>query len=130
MNKSYNPTTIAPPYKNVYSHAVEIPRSARVLHLSGQLGVDPNGAIGADIEAQSEQVMQNIAAILESAGMSFQDVVKVNAYLLDATHVATFAQARTRYLAGARPAMTSVIVTALAAPGWLIEVDIVAARDD
>ncbi|MGE0238472.1 MAG: RidA family protein [Parvibaculaceae bacterium] len=130
MNKTFNPTRIAPPYKNIYSHAVEIAATSRTLHLSGQLGVAPDGSIPADIESQSELVMTNMAAVLAEAGMSFADLVKLNAYFLKVEHIPVFAGIRARHLAGARPAMTTVVVSALAAPGWLIEVDAVAAKAD
>jgi enamine deaminase RidA (YjgF/YER057c/UK114 family) len=127
MNTPHNPDTIAPPYKNIYSHAVEVRSGARTLYLSGSLGVAPDGTTPESIEQQSEFVMQNMAAVLASAGMSFKDLVKMNAYVLKVEYVPVFAAARGRHLNGARPAMTTVVVPALAAPAWLIEVDAVAA---
>lgn len=130
MNKFHNPPTIAPPYKNIYSHAVETPSSSRTLYMSGQLGIEPNGATAEGIERQSELVMENMKAVLAAAGMSFRDLVKLNAYFLKVEHVPAFAAVRARHLEGARPAMTTVVVSALAAPAWLIEVDAVATKVD
>ena len=130
MNKFHNPDTIAPPYKNIYSQAVESPSGARLLHVSGMLGVAPDGEVPDSIEAQSELVMTNLAAVLASAGMTFADLVKLNAYFLKVEDIPVFAGIRAKHLAGARPAMTSVVVTALAAPAWMIEVDAVAAVAD
>ncbi len=127
MNVAHNPDSIAPPYKNIYSHAIEVREGARTLYLSGCLGVARDGAIPESIEKQSELVMENMAAVLASARMTFADLVKMNAYLLKVEHVPVFAGVRARHLAGARPAMTTVVISALAAPGWLIEVDAVAA---
>jgi 2-iminobutanoate/2-iminopropanoate deaminase len=127
-NKSHNPKTIAPPYKNIYSHSIETLAGTRTLYLSGQLGVAPDGTTPEDIERQSELVMQNMAAVLAESGMSFDDVVKLNAYFVKVEHIPIFAAIRARHLKGARPAMTTVVVSALAAPAWLIEVDAVAAK--
>ncbi|HZT04780.1 MAG TPA: RidA family protein [Steroidobacteraceae bacterium] len=128
MNRAHNPETIAPPYKNIYSHAIEVSGDARTLYLSGSLGVARDGTVPEGIERQSELVMENMAAVLASAGMGFGDLVKMNAFVLKVEYVPVFAAVRARHLAGARPAMTTVVVPALAAPGWLIEVDAVAAR--
>lgn len=130
MNLSHNPTTIAPPYKNIYSHAIEVKADARTLYLSGSLGIAKDGSVPESIEQQSELVMENMAAVLAAANMSFADLVKMNAYLLKVEHVPVFAGIRARHLNGQRPAMTTVVIPALAAPNWLIEVDAVAARKD
>lgn len=130
MNVSHNPTSIAPPHKNIYSHAIEVQADTRTLYLSGALGIAKDGTTPDSIEQQAEIVMENMAAVLASAGMGFADLVKINAYVLKAEHIPTFAGVRARHLKGLRPAMTTVVVTALAAPAWLIEVDAVAARRD
>lgn len=127
MNKAYNPASIAPPFRNIYSHGIECPANARTLWISGQVGTRPDGSIASDCAGQAEQIMQNIGAILAEAGMGFGDLVKLNAYLVKAEDIAAFAPVRAKHLAGAKPAMTSVVVTALAQPSWLIEVEAVAA---
>jgi enamine deaminase RidA (YjgF/YER057c/UK114 family) len=128
MNKSHNPGSIAPPFRNIYSHGVEVPAGARTLWVSGQIGTKPDGSIAPDCAGQCEQVMENIKAILASAGMGFADLVKLNAYLVKAEDIPVFAPIRARHLDGAKPAMTSVVVTALAQPQWLIEVEVVASK--
>ncbi|HEX2113155.1 MAG TPA: RidA family protein [Alphaproteobacteria bacterium] len=128
MNKAHNPDSIAPPFRNIYSHGIEQPANARTLWISGQVGTRPDGTIAPDCAGQAEQIMQNIGAILAAAGMGFSDLVKLNSYLVNAADFPNFAPVRAKYLAGAKPAMTSVVVTALAQPQWLIEVEAVAAR--
>lgn len=130
MNKAINPGSIAPPFRNIYSHGIEVPERSRVLWVSGQLGTKPDGSIAADCAGQCEQVMENIKAILAEAGMSFADLVKINAYLVKAEDIAVFAPIRAKHLGNAKPAMTTVVVTALAQPQWLIEVEVVAAKRD
>jgi enamine deaminase RidA (YjgF/YER057c/UK114 family) len=128
MNKAHNPGSIAPPFRNIYSHGVETPAGARTLWISGQVGTKPDGSLPPDCGGQAEQIMENLKAILASAGMDFSDLVKLNAYLVKAEDIPVFAPIRAKHLGGAKPAMTSVVVTALAVPQWLIEVEAVASK--
>jgi len=63
MLKTLNPVTVAPPF-SAYSHAVEIPPGARMLYVSGQLGVAPDGSVPADFAGQADQAFRNVLAIL------------------------------------------------------------------
>jgi enamine deaminase RidA (YjgF/YER057c/UK114 family) len=128
VNKAHNPASIAPPFRNIYTHGMECPANARTLWISGQVGTRPDGSIAPDCAGQAEQVMQNIGAILAEAGMSFADLVKLNSYLVRADDFAAYAAVRAKHLAGAKPAMTAVVVTALAQPAWLVEVEAIAAK--
>jgi 2-iminobutanoate/2-iminopropanoate deaminase len=128
MNRSHTPAGIAPPFRNIYSHGMTVPEGSELLFVSGQLGLRPDGSIAADLAGQAEQVMLNIKAILADAGMGMGDLVKLNAYLVKAEDIAAFAPIRATHLDGAKPAMTTVVVTALAQPGWLLEVEAVAAK--
>lgn len=130
MNTKHNPSTIAPPYKNIYSQAVEIKGGSRQLWLSGQLGVKPDGSIDSTIEGQSEIVMSNMKEILASAGMTFDDLIRINAYMLNVGDIPKFAVVRASYIGDSKPAMTTVVVSGLAAPEWLIEVEAVASKND
>lgn len=125
INRLHNPDTIAPPARNLYVHAVEVPPDSRHLYVAGQVGVKPDG-----IEAQTEQMMENIRVILASAGMTFDDIVKFNAYCMSAEDIITYAGIRNRFFAGARTATTAVVVAGLADPAWKVEADLVAARRD
>ena len=127
MIKSYNPSTVAPPFAH-YSHGVEAPAGARWLHISGQVGVKPDGSLAEGAEAQIEQTWRNIFAILEAAGMTKRDLVKVTAFLtLDAADVGLSRRVRDRMLEGAAPAHTLVFVARLANPEWLVEIEATAA---
>ena len=127
MFKSFNPPTIAPPYKNIYTQAIEVPANARTLYLSGCLGVAPDGTTPPGIEEQCEFVMFNMNEKLKAAGMTMANLVRMNAFILKQEYVPPFGAVRTKWLDGAKPAMTTVVVPDLAAPGWLIEVDCIAA---
>jgi enamine deaminase RidA (YjgF/YER057c/UK114 family) len=124
--RKHNPASIAPP-AGTYSHAIEVPPGARWLHVSGQVGIAPDGNLGKDVAEQSRIVWDNILAILAEAGMGLEDVVKVTAYLTDEADLPAYAEARAGVLGDARPCSTLVIVPALVKPEWKVEVDIVAA---
>ena len=74
-----------------------------------------------------ETAWRNLLAILESAGMGPGDLVKVNAYLTRAEDTGLYREVRGRMLAGAEPASTLIVISALADPDWLVEIEAVAA---
>ena len=127
MLTSRNPTTIAPPF-SPYSHAVEAPPGARWLYISGQVGVRPDGSLAEGPAAQIEQTWRNILAILDDAGMSPADLVRVNGYLIQKEHVTLYRDVRDAMLDGARPASTLLFISGLAHPEWLVEIEAVAAK--
>ena len=126
MLKVHKPGSIAPPF-STYSPGMEVPAEARWLYISGQVGVEPDGTIPDDPEAQMECVWRNLLAILGSAGMGPHDLVKVNGYITRAEDVGLYRQVRERMIPGAEPASTLVVVTALAQPEWVVEIEAVAA---
>ncbi|CAN0305514.1 unnamed protein product [Phaeothamnion confervicola] len=128
MLKALNPATIAPP-AGKYQLAVEVPAGARMLFISGQLGLKPDGTLAKGIEGQADAVWANIKAILAEAGMSFADLVKVNILLIDAGDILPSRAARDRALGSTRPpASTLAVIKALAAPEYLIEIEAIAAK--
>lgn len=130
MNKALNPTHIAPPYKNRYSHAIEIQADARLLFISGTVGVKPDGSVPAEFAAQAETVMQSLTEILKAGGMDWSDVVKFQGFLTPQADLTTFAEVRQKYFGPQKPAMTVVWVAGLADPRWMVEADLVAAKSE
>ncbi len=126
MLDKHNPNTIAAAFSS-YSLGVEAPAQARWLYLSGQIGVAPDGSLAQGIEAQMETAFRNLLAILGSAGMGPHDLVKITVFLTRGEDVGLYRQVRDRMLAGATPASTLLVVAALADPGWLVEIEAVAA---
>ncbi len=126
MLRKHNPSAIAAAFSS-YSLAVEAPAQARWLYVSGQVGVAPDGAFANGPEAQMEAAWRNVLAILDSAGMGAGDLVKVTAYLTRAEDTGLYRQVRDRMLAGAEPASTLLVISALADPDWLVEIEAVAA---
>ena len=132
MNKeSVNPPELgaAPRF---YSHAVTIAAPAKLIYVSGQISLGPDGSvIGAgDVRRQCEQVFENVTTVLRASGAAWGDVIKMNAYMVGMTdeNVAVFREIRAKYLIpGQRPASTFVGVARLVQPELLIEVEVVAA---
>jgi len=124
-----NPKTLAKPPG--YTNVVETVGPARTVYFAGQLGIDiENKFVGArgDFRAQCIQAFENMTLALKAAGASWNDVVKINNFLVGIeTNMAAFREVRDRYLnAKAPPASTTIGVPALARPGGLFEIEAVA----
>jgi enamine deaminase RidA (YjgF/YER057c/UK114 family) len=109
-----------------YVHAVEVAGVGRLLYLSGTMGLAPDGTPGATLDEQLVLVWANIKAILASAGMTVDNVVRVTSYLRDAAYAEANAQARVRELGG-RVVPTTAIVVGTLTEDWLVELEVVAA---
>jgi 2-iminobutanoate/2-iminopropanoate deaminase len=64
-------------FRPIYSHAVEVCKPGRVLFISGQFGVAPDGHLDEDFAAQCEQAMDNVESLLATAGMNITHLVKL-----------------------------------------------------
>jgi len=127
MHWEHTPAGVAPPFSR-YSLALETEGATRWLTISGQVGVDAAGKLAEGAEAQMEQAWRNILAILESAGMTPEDLVKVSAFLTRREDLAHYRTVRDRMLGAAKPASTLLFVSGLADPAWLVEIEAVAAK--
>ena len=125
--KFLNPEGVVKPFSR-YSQAADAPGGFRWLHISGQVGATPDGKILEGFTAQAEQTWKNILAILAAAGMGVQDLVKVNVFLTRAEDIADSRRLRDEALQGAAPASTMLIISALAHPALLVEIEAVAAK--
>ena len=97
-----------------------------VVYLRGQIGqdLDTRESVGiGDVEVQAEKAMANIAMLLEEAGSSVADIVKVVVYLVDPRYRETVYRVMGRWLQGVYPVSTGLVVSALARPEWLVEID-------
>jgi enamine deaminase RidA (YjgF/YER057c/UK114 family) len=126
MRKLHNPGMASPPFGR-YSNGVEVGARARWLHVSGQVGADPKGGLPPDFEGQAGNAWRNVIAVLESAGMTVEDLVKITVYITRPGDVAAYRAVRDRMIGEARPASTLVVVSGLADPRWLIEIEAIAA---
>lgn len=109
-----------------YSHGVEVKTPGRMLFVSGQVAIRDDGSVPESIEDQTRQVISNMTALLAEAGMTTGDVVKYTIYLTDEGHQPGFVSAAAGLLTLPPPAITLVIVKALADPKYLLEVEAIA----
>jgi enamine deaminase RidA (YjgF/YER057c/UK114 family) len=128
MNKLYNPGTMPPPASR-YSQVVEVPGGSRLVVLSGQVGTRPDGTYPEDFEGQASQAFANVSAGLAAVGMRPTDLVRLNTYVTRREDIGKFREIRDRFTGGYECASTLVVVAALAAPGWLVEIEAIAAGD-
>jgi 2-iminobutanoate/2-iminopropanoate deaminase len=111
-----------------YSDGVEVPAGARWLFTAGTPGLSIDGALPEGMAAQAELAWQHIVTMLARAGMSVGDLVKITQYLTRESDIAEYARIRGRFLGDARPASMLLVVPALVRPGFLVEVEAIAAR--
>src|ERR1700733_8231345 len=123
-----SPKALIPPGPAGYSHIAKVNRGT-IVYLSGQVPSDASGKLvgEGDFEAQVEQVFSNLKIAVEAAGGAMADIVKLNTYLVaevDQAEVPKLRAIRGRYLNAEKPpASTLVVVSRLAQPGWLIEIE-------
>ena len=117
-------TSNAPAAIGPYSQAI---KAGGFVFTSGQIALDPatGNLNGKDITQQAEQVMQNLGAVLQAAGSSFNQVVKTTCFLSDSADFAAFNEVYAKYITTA-PARSCVAVKDLP-KGALVEVEAVAA---
>jgi enamine deaminase RidA (YjgF/YER057c/UK114 family) len=129
----FSPATLPPPVG--YSHIAKVNRGT-LIYLAGQVSSDASGKLVGEgnFEAQAEQVFRNLKIAVEAAGGNMADIVKLNVYLVaevDQAEVPKLRAIRNRYVNVEKPpASTLVVVSRLAQPGWLIEIEAVAAIDE
>ena len=120
MSKSIISSAKAPAAIGTYSQAVRV---GDTVYLSGQLGLDPSTMqLEEGIDAQVTRVFENLKAVVEAAGGSLADVVKLNVYLTDLANFSKVNDAMARYFSEPFPARAAVGVAALPR-GGLVEAD-------
>ena len=131
MKKEYlNPKGLNTP--RFYSHAVTAQDAKKLVYVAGQVSWDAAGNVvgKGDMRAQSEQVFGNVTAALKAAGAGWDDVVKMNGYMvgMNTERVTAYREVRQRFLKeGTLPASTLVGVERMVDPDLLLEVEVVAA---
>ena len=117
-------TTHAPAAIGPYSQAI---RADGYLFCSGQLGLDPSTGefVAGDVAAQAEQSLRNLGAVLEAAGLTFNDVVKTTIFLADIADFAAVNAVYGRFVTAPPPARSTVAVAALP-KGGRVEIEAIA----
>jgi enamine deaminase RidA (YjgF/YER057c/UK114 family) len=102
---------------------------ANTVYVRGQIGqdLDTSESVGiGDVEAQTERAMANIDLLLKESGAQMQHLVKLTIYIVDPRYRETVYRTIGRWTRGVHPISTGLVVSALARPEWLVEVDAVA----
>lgn len=123
MAKTAISTPLAPAPVAAYSQAVRV---GNTLQVAGQGPADPatGSYVDGGIAAQTARTLDNVLAILEAAGASFDDVIMTRVYLADLADFAGMNEVYTTYVAEPYPARTTVAVGL--PPGMLVEIDVLA----
>ncbi|GAA2118307.1 RidA family protein [Actinomadura alba] len=109
-----------------YVHALEVRGAGRLLFVSGTMGLDADGVPGSTLDRQLDLIWSNLRAILGSAGLTVNDIVRVTSYLRDAAYAEANAKARVAALGG-RTVPTTAIVAETLVSDWLVEIEVIAA---
>jgi enamine deaminase RidA (YjgF/YER057c/UK114 family) len=103
--------------------------AGNMVFVRGQVGQDLNTSesVGhCDVSAQTEQAMSNINLLLEEAGSCLDHICKIVIYLVDARYREPVYRVVGKWLKGVYPVSTGLVVSALARPEWLVEIDVTA----
>lgn len=129
MKRAFQPENVFDPHSvfgaGSYRQAVLVDDT---LYVAGQAAIDLEGNVVGlgDVEAQTVAVCENLLACLHVAGATVHDLVKVTTFYVDRDHRATIAAVRRRYLGDAEFVHTGLIITGLADPDLLLEIEAVA----
>lgn len=122
MNTPRNPDAIHPPAGR-YVHQIEVGNPSRLLFISGQVGMAPDGSVPADPVEQFAIAMENVLRNLEAAGLGVDALTKLTTYVVGTLDPAGRREVLDRLLGAHVSCSTLVFVAALAAPEFKIEVD-------
>lgn len=123
-----NPSSMSAPVG--YSYAVK--KTGMPVFIAGQVATDGDGKVvgEGDAAAQAEQVYQNLKTVVEACGGAMNDIVKLNVYTTDLAYRPAIAAARAKHFTdGDFPASTFVVISSLATPQFLVEIEAVAMID-
>lgn len=124
--RQIDPDALFPPYAN-YAHAVEVAAGSRLLFVSGLNGFESDGeSMPDDFDGQAELIWNHLEAVLGEAAMTIDDLVSLRFYLaepaLDPANVAVL-----KRRLGEHRAARTVVCAGLLEPGWLVEIEAIAA---
>lgn len=123
---AHDPATGIYPTSPDYIHALEVRHPSRLLFVSGTMGLDEQGMAAPDLEGQLELIWSSLRAILASAGMTVDNIVRLTSYLRDGAFVEANQNARLQALGGRAVPTTAIVVETLRVD-WLVEIEITAA---
>jgi len=121
-----NPSQGIYPATSDYVHAMEVREPKRLLYVAGTMGLDQDGVAGKSLSEQLDLIWRNIRAILASADMTVDNIVRLTSYLRDPAYAEENAKARVKAL-NSRVIPTIGIVAQTLSSDWLVEIEVVAA---
>jgi len=127
MRQTFNPPSVRRPFGH-YNHGLLVPPGASLLVTSGQLGIAVDDAIPEGVTAQAELCFQAIGAILDEAGMSFADVIRISGFVTRREDFAAYMAVRDRFTLEPKPVSTLLVVGGFTREEFLVEVEVTAAR--
>ena len=115
----------APAPRGPYSPAV---RAGDCIYVAGQVSIDPvsGQVVAGDVQVETRQVLNNIRGVLDGCGATLADVVKCQVFLTDVKEFAAMNEVYAEFFGEAKPARTTVAISALPLPGAKVEIDAVA----
>jgi 2-iminobutanoate/2-iminopropanoate deaminase len=122
---SHNPTDGIYPATDDYVHALEVRGAERMLFVAGTMGLHSDGQPGGTLGEQLDLIWSNIRAILASADMAVDNIVRLTSYLRDSSYADANATARVAALGG-RVVPTTAIVAETLVSTWLVEIEVTA----
>ena len=119
----FSPETL-PPTRG-YSQVVKV---GNTVYIAGQVGITIDGNVISkdDAVAQARQIWQNLEAAVKSAGGNLENIVKTTSYVTDITHSAAARQVRAELFPTNPPTSTLLVVSQLASPEYLMEIEAIA----
>ena len=132
MPKTVTPKAFGAPL-GMYSHGMVAP-GGEIVVVAGQVGMGQGGHVaGGDVVAQTKQALDNVRAVVEAAGCTMRDVVRLQTFLTHAEDIPGFMRARAevfpRYFPdGAYPPNTLLVVSRLVKPELLVEIEAMAVK--
>lgn len=123
---TYQPPEVFVPAGRTYSHGV-IVEASRLLFVAGQTARDAQGNVvcKGDAEGQARQVLENMKKVVEGAGGRMEDVAKLTVFVTDIKYREAVGKVRQEFFKGEPPANTLLVVSALADPAFLVEIEAV-----
>ena len=125
--KTFNPTSVRKPFGG-YNHGLLVPAGASLLVTSGQLGISPEDRIPPDVAGQAELCFKAIGAILEEAGMTYSDVIRISGFVTSREDFPAYMAVRDRYTLEPKPVSTLIVVVGFTRAEFLVEVEVTAAK--
>ncbi len=127
MKQALNPSSVRQPF-GAYNHGLLVGPVSNLLVTSGQLGIGVDETIPADVTAQAELCFKAIEAILEEAGMSYADVIRISGFVTRREDFPAYMAVRDRYTRDPKPVSTLLVVGGFTREEFLVEVEVTAAK--